>query len=254
MAETLDALQARFAAGLLDPALDPTALFRGDPALAAARFALYRGNLTANWEKALSNAYPVLRQLVGEEFFRALSREYGRRHASAGGDLNELGAHLAAFLEDFEPTRDYPCFPDLARLEWLIHRAHYAADARPLSPAELSPAVLEHQPMRLRPGHALLGSAWALVALWQAHQGPDAAFPAELARPSCALVYRPDWQVRVRELAPGEAAALAAVEAGTPLAAALEAGVEADAGFDPGAALHGWLEQHLLAAPPKETP
>jgi putative DNA-binding protein len=254
MAEAPDALLLRFAAGLLEPGLDPTELFRGEPALAAARFALYRGNLTACWEKALGNAYPVLKQLVGEDFFRALAREYGRQRPSASGDLNQFGAGLADFLEDFEPTRPYPSFPDLARLEWLVHRAYYAADAPPLAPAELSPQALEGAAIRLRPGHALLASDWAVVALWQAHQQPPATFPGELNLPCRALVHRPDWRVQVREVGPGEWAALARLQAGAWLVAALEAGLDADPDFDPGAALQAWLAEQLLTHHEKETP
>lgn len=251
MAEATDALLLRFAEGLLEPNLAPTELFRGNPQRNAARFGLYRGNLTANWEKALGNAYPVLKQLVGDEFFRALARDHGRQVASTSGDLNLWGAGLPDFLEDFEPTRPYPYFPDMARLEWAVHRAYYAADARPLTPADLSPQALESSPFRLRPGHALLASPWAVAALWQAHQDPPGAPPAELARPSRALVFRPDWRVMVREPGLGEWSALAVLQAGAPLAAALEGGFDADPDFDPGAALQAWLEQRLLTHVPE---
>jgi putative DNA-binding protein len=248
MADATDALLLRFAEGLLDPAIAPTELFRGIPDRNAARFGLYRGNLTANWERALANAYPVLRQLVGEDFFHALAREYGRQMPSASGDLNLLGNGLADFVERFEPTRAYPYFPDVARLEWAAHRGYYAADARPLAPAELDSQALESTAFRLRPGHVLLASEWAVVELWQAHQTPPGPFPAELARPCRALVYRPDWRVQVREAGVGEWAALEALQAGAPLASALGAGLDTDPDLDPGTTLQAWLEQRLLQA------
>jgi uncharacterized protein len=254
MADATDALLLRFAEGLLDPAIAPTELFRGTPDRNAARFGLYRGNLSANWEKALANAYPVLRQLVGEDFFHALAREYGRQVPSASGDLNMLGASLADFVEGFEPTRAYPYFPDIARLEWATHRAYYAADASPLAPADLSPQALESRTFRLRPGHVLLAFEWAMVELWQAHQTPPGPFPAELARPCRALVYRPDWRVQVRDAGSGEWAALEALQTGAPLASALEVGLDADPDFDPGATLQAWLEQRLLTGHSEETP
>lgn len=254
MAEAADALLLRFADGLLDPALVPVELFRGAADRNAARFALYRGNLTANCEKALANAYPVLKQLVGEEFFEALAREYGRRMPSTSGDLNLLGEGLACFLEGFEPLRAYPSFPDLVRLEWAAHRAYFAAEAQPLDPAELSPEALENRAFRLRPGHVLLASEWAVVELWRAHQDPPDSFPAELARHCRALVYRPDWRVQVRETGLGEWAALTALQTGTTLADALEAGLEADSDFDPGTALQAWLDERLLTHLSKEAP
>jgi hypothetical protein len=254
MVESPDTLLLAFARGLLDPDVVPAEIFRGEAARNAARFGLYRGNLTANWDRALANAYPVLRRLVGDEFFRALARDYGRQIGSTSGDLNELGAGLAEFLAHFEPTQDYPYFPDLARLEWSAHRAYYAADTAALAPAELTAEALESTPFRLRPGHALLVSDWAVVEIWLAHQDPPGPFPTELVQPCHALVYRPDWRVQVREISTGEAAALAAVQAGAPLAAALEAGLDADPDFNPGAALQAWLEQRLLIQAREETP
>ena len=253
MAEATDALLLRFAEGLLDPALAPMDLFRGMPERNAARFGLYRGNLAANWEQALANAYPVLKQLVGEEFFHGMAREYGRTVPSASGDLNLLGSHLADFLESFEPTQAYPYFPDVARLEWAAHRAYYAADVRPLLPASLSADALATTPFRLRPGHALVASEWAIAEIWLAHQSRPASCLATLARPCRALVFRPDWRVQVRELSLGEWAALAAVQAARPLASALEAGLDADPEFEPGTVLQAWLEQRLLADIVEET-
>jgi len=254
MIEADDALLLRFAKALLDPGQAPTALFRGPPERNVRRFALYRGNLTANWERTLANAYPVLRQVVGEEFFRALARDYGRQVPSVSGDLNQLGEGLAAFLENFGATRAYPYFPDLARLEWAVHCTHHAADARALAPADLNASTLAGGRFHLRAGQTLLASPWAIVDLWQAHQDPPgAAIPAEIAQPCRALVFRSEWRVRVRGLGLGEWTALHALQDGAPLPAALEDGMDADPGFDPGGALQAWLEQRLLGPVAEET-
>jgi uncharacterized protein (UPF0276 family) len=87
--------QQAFAAALFDPAAAAPLLatLKGDEH----RLALYRGNLTATWDKALSAAYPVQRQLVGEEFFSPLSRAYGMAHPSGDADLNEFGGTFARF-------------------------------------------------------------------------------------------------------------------------------------------------------------
>ena len=65
---------------------------------------------------------------MGDEFFDGLAHTYGKSYPSDNGDLNLFGAHFAQFLQDFEHVADYPYFPDMARLEWALHRAHYAAD------------------------------------------------------------------------------------------------------------------------------
>ena len=137
----LGELQETFAAALTDPAQELRAaslLFRGAPAGAVERIAVYRGNVVANARKALASAYPITVKIVGDEFFDGLAREYLRRHPSVSGDLNELGREFAHFVAEFPHTRDLPYLPDVARLEWLAHRAHYAADAAPFDVQRLA--------------------------------------------------------------------------------------------------------------------
>ncbi|MBC7858337.1 MAG: putative DNA-binding domain-containing protein [Burkholderiaceae bacterium] len=216
------------------------------------RFALYRGNLTATWDKTLANAYPVLRQLVGEEFFGGLSRAYGMAHPSENADLNRFGAHFGAFLDTFPHAAGLPYLPDMARLEWALHRAHYAPSAAPLGAAELAaltPQQLERASLRLHPACALFESDWAVVALWRAHQdGAGAAFPTEMREPGYALVLRPQWKTRVLALGRAEHAALSALAAGDSFGAALDAAFDIEPQFELGAHLGRWMEHGLFVA------
>jgi len=247
-AGALGTIQEDFAAALFDAAAEPAAL--AHVAGHGARFALYRGNQTATWDKVLSAAYPVLRQLVGEEFFTALARAYGRACPSDSPDLNRFGAHFAAFLAGFEHVADYPYFPDMARLEWALHRAYYAADAAPLDPATLaalSPEEFETLPVRLHPSCALLASDYAIGPLWQAHQpGRGVAFPAPLAAPSQVLVCRPRWKPECVPLDAAAYAALHTLAGGGALGGALDAAFECDPDFDVAAHLQQWLALSLL--------
>ena len=244
-------LQARFAAGLLTAGDDPADLFRGEAARTARRFALYRGNLTANWDRGLGNAYPVLRKLVGDEFFRAMAREFGRATPLVEGDLNHLGADLASFLEQFASLADYPYLPDMARLEWALHQAHYAQDSPALSLAvlaEMDADTLEGLRPHLREPCKLLRSPWAIKDIWQAHQPGGPPWPEDIAQLSHYLVCRPRWRAEVLALSPGEFAALQAIDDGGSLGAALEAATDADPDFDPAPALPRWLQAGIFSA------
>jgi hypothetical protein len=237
-------LQSRFAAGLLTAGDNPGSLFRGDPDRMARRFALYRGNLTASWDKALTNAYPVLRMLVGAEFLRALAREYGRATPLPEGDLNRFGHALPEFLEAFEPVARYPYLPDVARLEWALHSAHYAADVPALLPATLASVGLEtldQLKLELHPACTLLESPWDVVGIWEAYQPGGPPLPSDLGTTSRALVCRPRWRPELVPLTTGELAVLRAVVAGVALGGALEVAADTDPDFDPGQALPRWL-------------
>ncbi|MFX9866817.1 DNA-binding domain-containing protein, partial [Acinetobacter baumannii] len=91
----------------------------------------YRATSIANATAALRLAYPVCRLITGDDYFDALARRYRAACPSRDGDLNRYGDRFAAFLDGFEPVRALPYLPDVARLEWSVHVATMAADARP---------------------------------------------------------------------------------------------------------------------------
>ena len=250
--------QAAFGAALFDAAhaaaLAP--LLTSDPA----HLAIYRGNLGAHWSRALAASYPVLRQLVGDDFFDALARAYGRAHPSPDPDLNRFGAALPAFLGNFAPAAALPYAPDLARLEWQVHEAHYApdADAADVDPdagigtaaaailQTLTPDAFEAARAVLHPTLRLHASPWATPALWLAHQAPDAAFPAAMDVSGHARVLRSHWQVEVKPIDAAEHAALACLAAGGSFGAALDAAFALDEAFDVGARLRDWLAARVV--------
>ncbi|WP_020652483.1 MNIO family bufferin maturase [Massilia niastensis] len=251
--QALAGLQEAFGRALADPGHDGT--------LAAhlaghARLGIYRGNLAAGWRRALGNAYPVIEQLVGGECFGGLARAYGRAHPSQDPDLNRFGADFAAFLEGFAPAAQLPYLADMARLEWAVHLAALAPDARALDAAALSgldPARLAAARFTLHPCCVLQRSAWAVAPLWRAHRQEGRAFPAAMDVPGALLVLRAAWRVEVVELGAFEYAALARLAAGEALADALDtacAGVEAEGGDVPdmGAMLRRWFDLGVVAA------
>lgn len=250
--DELEACQLSFAEGLFNKRTEATALawLKGDDA--RARFALYRATLAATWDKVLSTVYPVLRQLVGEEFFTGLARAYGMAHPSTDEDLNRFGATFADFLDGFEHVADYPYLPDMARLEWTLYRSCYAPDAPSLTAAhlaEMDPAGFEAARLALHPACTLLASKWAVVPLWFAHQpGSAIAFPVEIATPSHGVVARPRWKSEVTHLSAAAHAALSVLSEGRPVGAALDAAFALEGDFDVGAHLAQWLELGIFSA------
>jgi uncharacterized protein (UPF0276 family) len=243
-------IQSGFVAALL--AQHAPEVFRGDDEQNRQRFSRYRGNMAAIQEKTLAAAFPVLEQLVGEEFFAALARAFGHACPSESGNLNLFGAHFSRFLAQFPHVADYPYFPDVARLEWAVQGAYYADDGLKLLPSSLlglAPEVLDQSCFRLQPACTLMASEWAIAELWHAHQpGSELAFPPQLATPSCVLVCRPAWKPQVVALSAARHAMLAALADGQTFGAALDAALQIDDGFDVIAALQQCLALDLLQA------
>jgi uncharacterized protein (UPF0276 family) len=247
-ATVLEQVQQAFSSALFQPAGADPLLESVKAEHAEHRLALYRGNLTATWEKTLAGAYPVVRQLVGEDFFGGLARAYGMQTPSDDGDLNRFGARFADFLAGFSHAADYPYLPDMARLEWALHRAHYAPDAEGLAPQTLAAlgAEVEAARLRLHPAANLLASSWAVVPLWLAHQPDGGDFPGDMRLPSFGAVTRPRWQARVLALDAASHAALAMLAGGGTFGDALDAAFALDEGFDVAAQLQSWLEHALI--------
>lgn len=256
---TLAEMQGQFAQALLQPssAAQASTLFHAHP-YQDDRLALYRGNMTAIWTSALKNAYPVLYQLVGDDYFEQVARAFGRACPSESGDLNQFGAKLAEFLKTIPDAEDYPYFPDVAALEWQIHAAYYAADADAISLTELLQTVaateqdVQTVQLEFHPAVSLCTSEWDSVAIWLAHQANTEADTesslTENIRQTCyGLIYRSNWSVELLAISKPAWLALIALQQGSSLGTALEMALDADGEFDINAHVQSWFAAGLFA-------
>ena len=220
--------------------------------------AAYQANAGALAERALAAAYPTLQQLLGDESFTAMARDFWRRQPTLAGDITRWGEGLPAFIADVETLSDEPYLPDIARLEWALHRVQTAADAPAGRPAGLD-LLATHDPAGLRlqlpAGSTVLVSAWPVFSLWQAHQStaPDRfdAVRVKLVqgRGEQGLVTRSGWAPQVLALPAAEARFTAAILAGRKLAQALtDALQESGDEFDFAAWLIAALQAQRLVA------
>lgn len=242
-------IQSGFACALNDEAAAevPLRLFAGGALAIERRLAVYRGNLLGAVTHALAAAYPVIAKVVGVEFFEAMAREYARQVPSASGDLNQYGKQLAEFLAGFAPVRELLYLPDLARLEWAVHRAHYGADVDALDVTRLAAVPPAQQPslrLRLNPLCVWFESRFPLARIWEIHQNDytgefSVDFEGGLFY---ALVLRPRFRAHATPIRAGEYAFLAATAAGVTLNDALNRALHADPGFDLDTALRRWVE------------
>lgn len=136
---------------------------------------LYREQALAGWHQALAAAYPVVHRLVGPTFFREVCDRYADAHPSTGGDLHAYGAHLPRFIAAYTPARSLRYLGDMARLEWALHEAAFAADAAAFDFASLA-GVPDEAHGRIvpvaHPAARAIESPWPLEAWWRANQ-PD---------------------------------------------------------------------------------
>lgn len=216
----------------------------------AARWAVHRNNVVSSLVDALADNFPVLQQLVGEAFFRAMAAVFVRRWPPRSPILAHYGDRLPDFVADFEPAAALPYLADVARLEWSRQQALHAADAPPLDAAGAlaaladasAAAVADDTRLRWHPSARLLRARHAAVSIWAAHQGEGepSLDQIDLDRPEDALVLRDGADVLVLPLAAGAAVFAEASLAGRPLGAAAALALQPDPGFDLAAALGAW--------------
>lgn len=193
----------------------------------AARFAVYRNNVAVSLRKALAETFPVVKALVGDEFFDAMAQVYVRGHLPQTPVLLHYGRTFADFIEGFEPASDVPYLADVARLERLWLDAYHAADATPadISILEDVPADnLDRAVIKAHPSLGVLCSAWPVYSIWRAHQQNDAPDLSAIAfGPEAVCVVRPHLEVQVTCLPAAAAIFIKAVLAGKPLDLAIDA-------------------------------
>jgi hypothetical protein len=243
---SLAELQQAFTEAVLEAPEGAATFVAGDARSAGERLAIYRNTVFANYRKALAATYPVVQRLAGVRPFHAAVDAFVRAHPSTCGDLNVYGAAFAEFLAGDACAASMPYLPDVARLEWAIDEAHRADDATAEDVlgvlAATAPERLPALRLRLEPSCRLLDSAHPVFAVWRAHQTDDLARTHSAYSGRDLLLVRRDAKgVSVERLETGEYAWLAALTAGAPLGAAIDAAQNADPAFDFGAALRAHI-------------
>ncbi len=193
------AYRVHIASAIVDESID--AHPPGLDSRAAQRFRVYRNNVHGALIGALSDAYPVVRSLVGEEFFAAMAREFFLSETVRGPSLALYGAGFADFIERFEPAASVVYLADVARLERARLESLHAADAEVLDPSVLpgDGDQLVHARFTPHPASRLIASAHPVVSIWLSHQ-PDAATTNITAASEHVLVTRPGFEVRTLRL------------------------------------------------------
>ena len=228
--------RGEFVRALLDPDLPPpNGLIAWHGERPFRRFSVYRNNVIIGLIDALAERFPVCLRLVGEEFFRAMARSYTRISLPRAPMLSEYGEEFADFIAGFEPARDLPYLPDVARLEYAIGRAYHAADAIPQSldlMRSLPGNRLDGATVSLHPSAQLIPSQYPIVSIWRANLSHEEQAALELDHAQDALVIRPHLSVEAHVLPVGGLAFVKALMDGDTFRAAANAVRRVTAEFD----------------------
>ena len=231
-----DCYTGMFSSALLRPERETPSLIAGPKGKGVVkRYNVYRNNVTVSLIGALAAIFPAVRRITGEEFFRAMARFHIRETPPTSVLLFEYGRDFPAFIAAYEYAQDMPWLADVARIERAWLDAYHAADAKPLSPSALTAVPAERLGDLIfmpHPAARIVRSLFAAVTIFAANRVSDPFDTIDAGEPEDALITRPECEVAVRRLAPGQAEFLSVLIFGRPLGEAAAAALEVCSDFD----------------------
>jgi len=189
-ASTLESQLRRFAAHVRDPSHHPA-----PPGIAERRLAIYRELFHDGIAGLLAGNFPVLRELLGAEAWRALVDAFYADHRCRTPLFTEVGREFVDFLETQPMPPNRPWLHELAHYEWVELALQIADDALP--PHDRDGDLLDGLPV-------CSPLAWALAYRWPVHRiGPQFQPTEAPAAPALLLVRRDAaGDVRFSEISP----------------------------------------------------
>jgi hypothetical protein len=195
----------------------------GPSLTAAERLGIYAGGYSARLVECLTDDYPALAHLLGEEAFVSLCRDYVEKYPSRSPSLNAFGRNMTALCR----TRREPWAPfaaDLARLEWTLVEIVHAPTASSLDPNALAavPAA-RWNTARLVPSPTfrLLTFDYPVNRYFQSFLDGDEPCEHPARSESATAVFRQGLTLWRMDLEPTAARLLEDLVSGSPLDSAL---------------------------------
>lgn len=205
-----------------DAALSP---WWPDGAQGVVGLSIYRNTIRKGLADAIAASFPAVLAVVGAEWLREAAVMFSHSHPPMQASLIDYGDAFPGWLAEFEPARQLPYLPDLARLDRLWTEAHLAADSACLAPEALgamSPDAFHCVSLQLVPSVRLVMFDTSMPDLWVALRGPHAPKDLELQDAAQALlIWRPVSEVKTTSLKPAVFAFLEACRRGESVAAAV---------------------------------
>lgn len=190
----------------------------------AVRLDIYQNNTVLGLTDILANAFPVLKKIVGDEFFKTIARHYIKNHPQPSGNRHSFGGNLPAFLESFAPAAALPYLPDVASLEWAYFQAALADDADALNFETLTSAMSANPAfvLAVHPSVHIVRQSFNALDIWQEHQKEAIGAVQLISQPHTLLIWRaPDDSVLIRRISPSFSALLQSCQKNMPFVEAM---------------------------------
>jgi hypothetical protein len=216
------------------------------------RLGIYADAYRLRIVEALSNAYPILKALLGDDLFEKVALGYVEQYPSTYRNMRWVGDQMASHLQLTLPQ--YPIAAEMAQFEWALSLAFDAEDAPVLSLQDLAVIPPENWGdlrFKFHPAVQLLSPKYNVLLVWRA-LNVDEAPPKVTQINESYVVWRKELSSHYRSLEHAEYAAIQQMMAGASFADLcenLQENASEDAATMQAAQyLAAWLNEGLMTA------
>lgn len=197
---------------------------------------IYRRNLLANAQRALSITFPTVFQLLDSDNFENISQQFLKHSPPTHGDWAQWGRDLADYIATTDTGRDYPYLSDCTNLDWHIHRALHGCD-QTIQRASLQ-LLVDVEPKNItvefNKNMTLISTENPIAEIFQAHHHSDETQRdasmnkakkalSQAPEKNTVMISRPDFQPKVTRLNHDDAEFILNLKSGCSLATSLDA-------------------------------
>jgi len=213
---------------------------------------IYQHSAIANITNALSLSYPVIEKLVGDNFFKAMCREYILQNWPATGNMDDYGECFSQFIAEFKQTKQLTYLEDVARFEWLFHQSSLADDSSNFDWSALA-SITESDVLKLKfllsPPVKLINCKVAIDKIWQMNQAnaqEDIELCLEENSETFIVLFRQGLKTEMMTIAASEFALLQSFSEGNNFEAVIESARAIDANIPIDSNLQKYIELGLI--------
>ena len=150
--------------------------------------------------EALSNSYPILKALLGDDLFEKVARLYIDRYPSTYRNMRWVGDQMREHLQNSFPQ--YPIAAEMATFEWALGLAFDAEDVPVLALPDLAAVPPENWAdltFKFHPSVQLFTFKYNVLRVWQALNAEELPPKVTQINEPC-LVWRKDLNSHYRSL------------------------------------------------------
>lgn len=129
---------------------------------------------------ALSETFPSMHTLMGDDHFYTMSLAYIDAYPSHHFSLRYFGNQLETFLADYEA--ETPLFSEMAKFEWALRNSFDSADIEPitlLALQQIAPELWGTLGFQFHPSVQRLNLNWNTPQLWSAIEAEEEPIPPQ---------------------------------------------------------------------------